>query len=843
MKELIEYALETLVCSGVLLAAYVILLERRVRFGWCRAYLLLATAAAAVIPWLNIPVWPADVIEATPVVTAGAWEFEAQIVADPAPTVAPEHVAILVYAGGVLLMLCLMLWQAFRIRALRRGAVVTRAQGIRLVRTRQRIASFSFFRSIYVWQGVSDGELPAILAHETSHIRHRHSSERIVMECLKALQWWNPFAWIAARRLTEAEEFEADSDVLSDGFDVENYMHVLLKQLFGYTPEIANGLRNSLTKKRFLMMTTKQSGRYALLRLAGTLPVVLGLLVAFSFTSRAAEVVLPDAQPAADAPVAKCKATILVSKEGKPLKGALVRIAGTQQGTTTDPEGKATLTAAPGTEFEITHIGCETVRTGIAPDETQSEIMLLVRLTADDSAQAAQTATTPAPRKQEALKPGEQLVRLKVLLMNKDGNGFNSQNAAKGAAVKLVNGIRGTVTDAQGNAQIAAAKDEVLEVHYPGYAPTAVVVTDQKQDYFVLLRPASDEKPDEIRLFARDEDGVKHAPLYVYDGTERSDLSGIDVNDIETMNVYGPETGKSLFGERGRNGVVLITSKRAAKEAEKRAPDPDEPFLVAETMPAFRGGDLNSFRLWVQSQVNYPSEAMQKQLQGRVVVSFVIEKDGRLTFQDILQSPDKLFSDEVRRVLAATPAGSWTPGRQKGQPVRVKYLIPVDFRLKTTAERDTVLKATAIDPNELFLVAETMPAFRDGDLITFRMWAQSQVRYPVAALQNNVQGRVVATFIIEKDGSVKDIQILASPDKTLADEARRILAATPADSWKPGLNKGKPVRVKYTMPIDFRIQGASQQAPADSETPTEKGPGTMDEVIVVGFGSQPAPAK
>ncbi|WP_418982661.1 TonB family protein [Alistipes sp.] len=850
MKELTYYALETLVCSGVLLAAYVILLERRVHFGWCRAYLLLSTVAAALIPLLRIPVWPAEVIRATPVVTAGAWDIQAEIVADPAPALAPETVAMLIYAGGALLILALMLWQAVRIRGLRRGAVVSRAQGITLVRTRQQIASFSFFRAIYVWQGVPDSELPAILAHETSHIRHRHSAERIAMECLKALLWWNPFAWIAARRLTEAEEFEADSDVLAGGFDVENYMHVLLKQLFGYTPEIANGLRNSLTKKRFLMMTTKKSGRYALLRLAGTLPVVMGLLVAFSFTSRAAVIVLPDTQPETAAPAA-CKVNFLVTKEGQPLPGAIILIAGTDRGTTTDPQGKAHLTAAPGTQFEISHIGCETRQTALSPDEQGAEVMIVTQLMPDNSASAAEAQPAPAaPRKGESAKPGEQPVRVHVTLMDKDGKGFSSRNVAAGAIVKHANSERGTVTDAQGNARIVAAKGAVLEVQYPGYAPCALVVDDPRDDYGVLLSPEGSGQQD-VALFSRDNDGVKRSPLYIYDGVERSDLSNVDIRDVATLSVLGDEQAKSLYGERGRYGVIVITSKEAEKRAaEKRASDdPETPFLVAETMPRFRGGDLMTFRSWIQSEVQYPAEAMKQKLQGRVVVAFIIERDGSLTILDILQSPDKLLTDEVRRVMARIPAGSWTPGMQKGQPVRVKMLVPVDFRLETVAAADTLIKRAAeVSDQEVYVVVETMPSFQGGNLNKFRMWVQSQVRYPVAALQNNIQGRVVATFIIEKDGSLSDIQILATPDSSLSDEARRILAATPAGSWKPGSQKGKAVRVKYTIPIDFRIAG--QQAPAKREatsekapeTTTEKSPGTMDEVVVVGFGTLQAPA-
>ena len=259
MKTLAIYALEVLACSGVLLAAYTILLDRRVKFRWCRLYLLASTAAAALIPLLRIPVWPGQVIVATPTVTAPApGDWTAEVLPDAeAHAITPGHLCLGLYLAGAALILGIMLWQVFRIRRLRRGAEVTRTGKYKIVRTRQEIASFSFFRTIYIWAATPAAEMRAILAHESSHIAHRHSLERIVMETMKAALWWNPFVWIAARRLTEAEEFEADSDVLTSGYDRAEYMQTIFKQLFGYSPEIANGLRNSLTKKRFKMMTTQ----------------------------------------------------------------------------------------------------------------------------------------------------------------------------------------------------------------------------------------------------------------------------------------------------------------------------------------------------------------------------------------------------------------------------------------------------------------------------------------------------------------------------------------------------------------------------------------------------------
>ena len=114
-------------------------------------------------------------------------------------------------------------------------------------------------------------------------------------------------------------------------------------------------------------------------------------------------------------------------------------------------------------------------------------------------------------------------------------------------------------------------------------------------------------------------------------------------------------------------------------EVAEETIEDDQPFLIAETMPSFQGGDLNTFRNWVQQNVKFPQIALENGIQGRVVLSFVIEKDGRLTNIQVLQTPDRSLSEEAIRVLNKSP--KWSPGKQRNQVVRVKYTLPVDFRV------------------------------------------------------------------------------------------------------------------------------------------------------------------
>ncbi len=294
MKELVIYILEVLACSGILLLAYHILLERRKEFRLCRTHLLLAPVISAIIPLLNIPVWAAEVIylqkttTATPIDTA-PMEMPAMAEMDVAQPIDLLPYAWGIYGLGVAVALFLMFYQFWAIRRLEREGEIIRNVPF-VIRAARNISSFSFFGTIYVGCDSTDEDVESIMIHEYSHIRHNHSAERVAMELLRALSWWNPFVWIMQRRLMEVHEFEADAEVLERGYDVSVYIQTILKSLLGYSPDIANGLRDSLTKKRFKMMTRKTPSRYALLRKLALLSVLAGLLCTFSFTAKATSI-------------------------------------------------------------------------------------------------------------------------------------------------------------------------------------------------------------------------------------------------------------------------------------------------------------------------------------------------------------------------------------------------------------------------------------------------------------------------------------------------------------------------------------------------------------------------
>ncbi len=104
----------------------------------------------------------------------------------------------------------------------------------------------------------------------------------------------------------------------------------------------------------------------------------------------------------------------------------------------------------------------------------------------------------------------------------------------------------------------------------------------------------------------------------------------------------------------------------------------------------------------------------------------------------------------------------------------------------------------------IFVVVETMPEFPGGQQALFKYLSEN-VKYPVIAQENGIQGRVICQFVVNKDGSIVDVNVVRSGgDASLDKEAVRVIKSMP--KWKPGKQRGKAVRVKYTVPVNFRLQ-------------------------------------
>ena len=174
-----------------------------------------------------------------------------------------------------------------------------------------------------------------------------------------------------------------------------------------------------------------------------------------------------------------------------------------------------------------------------------------------------------------------------------------------------------------------------------------------------------------------------------------------------------------------------------------------------------------------------------------------------------------LFEEEVeiQQTTQETPPPPPPPAVQEVEVLNVvEDDVETDsIEINTEDDKEEVVIAAPVEAPEeeeeeevIFVVVESMPEFPGGQQALFKYLSEN-VKYPVIAQENGIQGRVICQFVVNKDGSIVDIEVIRSGgDPSLDKEAVRVIKSMP--KWKPGKQRGKAVRVKYTVPVNFKLQ-------------------------------------
>ncbi|WPU93940.1 TonB family protein [Mucilaginibacter sabulilitoris] len=248
--------------------------------------------------------------------------------------------------------------------------------------------------------------------------------------------------------------------------------------------------------------------------------------------------------------------------------------------------------------------------------------------------------------------------------------------------------------------------------------------------------------------------------------------------------------------EETDNAVVTTTDEK-----------PSKVFSSVDEVPGFPGG-LNAFGRFLGTNIRYPKKALDEGLQGRVIVTFFVEKDGSLSGFKVLRGISDDIDAESIRVLKLSP--KWKPGKVNNKAVRVQYSVPINFSLANEASKPDTNKSAPV-----FTSVEQVPEFPGGQE-AFSRFLATNIRYPQAERLKGIQGRVIATFIVEADGSLSDLKITRGLSSGLDDESLRVLSLSP--KWKPGVQNGRTVRVHYSVPISFILNYDKPGKPAEEST-------------------------
>ena len=751
----------------VLWVAYRLLFTNSNRFQFNRFYLLTAMLFSLAMPLLGL-----FMVHSTPQVAAfkenlfeGFMLNEITISYGEPVTEVAANDTVVTPPAGLHFSLWQVLWVIYLIGVVvasllflfKMGKLVTmiirspkrKMDGFTMVFTHKEHGPYSFFRYAFF----TDEQVNStIVRHELSHIEHHHSCDILMVELMKIFQWFNPFIYLYKRELQSLHEYIADDDVVSNGADKRDYMMLILQQCTAVDfSDMSNNFSLILTKKRIKMITKHEKAKGLWWRLLATIPVLAILLIANTKVTAQED----DSKTQADMGMNTltvyyyekygevCPYTTSsinepdgsyydVKVEEETIEDGTMRTAVTFTKFDKDGNPKPThLSQIPFTQaesvskkapdndsiFQIVEVmpefpgGADAMMKYLSgnikyPEEAKDKgisgrvfinfviekdgsvnevkVMRGIGKLCDDEAVRVVKAM---PKWKPGLQKGKPVRVSYMLPIN-----FKLDDSVKNK------GLAGTTWEGTGK----GTKDKVnytMHMTMEIESPTA--------GYFVMNLES--EKKGKTTVEFED---VGLPFTYTYDGKSMGSINPINPDGsamtVEPQPPYGftiddkgnmivnfydmkEDIGveKIVFSKKKDDSAKPVSGWPANQNKENTIapqadlkPDKDGIWSIAETMPEYPGG-LDAMRTYLQENLTVPEKykEMDAKAEYRVFIQFVVAEDGSVTKAELMKSePSKKdLNDEALRVVKSMP--KWKPGTVDGKPVKVRYILPVTYRL------------------------------------------------------------------------------------------------------------------------------------------------------------------
>ncbi|MDO8930333.1 MAG: TonB-dependent receptor plug domain-containing protein, partial [Bacteroidota bacterium] len=532
-----------------------------------------------------------------------------------------------------------------------------------MIRTAEYPASFSFFSFVFVNPSIDEIETNEIVNHEMEHIRQRHWIDLLLFEILRTVQWFNPAIWLYGHLIRQNHEYLADERALQRSSNPAIYRAALLNQMFGGPViSLANSFNYSLNKQRFNMMKQTISSPIRKLKLLLILPLIAGVFYAFAApeykfikTDELATNVIQNEK------TIKGK---VIDESGKPLKSASIVISGKTIGTITDDTGVFMLKVTDDSPIVVSYVGFDSQKA--EPDFEKEMVITMKTMTVGIEAMGNEIT---------ASKPSE--IPDNVLYI------VDGKEIPKDEIEKII---------PQNIDHIDVLKNKTAVEKYGEKGKDGVVFiylkkNNQKSETFQVQTNSP--------LKFGNTDGTGNQPLIVIDGVvdKNQNVNNIPPENIESISVIKDKSASSLYGEKGKDGVILITTKKAKS---------------------------NSGEVTVVGYETNPNNQVKSGVQLRTTGGNVplIVKDGivspNLKMDDI--NPNDIESINVL----------------KGESAIAKY---------GEKGKNGVLEIAIKKQNPVFSMVEEMPQF-PGGFEALKTYVAASMKYPTIALENVIQGQV-----------------------------------------------------------------------------------------------------
>ncbi len=618
MQLLFIYILKAILVSGILLGYYWIAL-RNTRFHYYNRFYLVGTVLLSLtLPLLDLQWFILSTPESAPVQQVVQYIYQSDGLIQDKQGLTWDQVLVfslsLVSAG----LLILFGVGVIKVYLLKSRGNVTVMECFNFIETTLDEAPFSFFRNLF-WRKdlpVHDETGQRMLKHELTHIEQYHTYDKVFVTLMTNLFWMNPFFWLIRKELEVVHEFIADEEAVA-GDDAAVLAEMLLKAHYhSNSLSVGQSFFYSSIKRRIIMLTSSKKVSYSYARRLLILPVAIGVLVLLSFTIKDSLSDNPsnqmDVSGIAESKRDTVPAKYLDPKTGQ-IKGSFQIDIDGDMASFKDIKSKKELFKVPLTE--LAGLSNKKVSAEGSPLYTEKKIMFI---SADSMSAGTTYITTPdairlrggtdgskAPRviiNGKEISPADldkidpsTIIAIVLDAVNenfvsgKNMNGMTWTDATSAGEKKIVT-MKVDSVMFDGNAKVAVpTQGKVSNIHISADTLTFKTVTDNKTNSKVstIIVRASDDKvveeaqkdPKTLTVTTTDKDGKKTITyvqkstektelpkdvLYIIDGKEMESgsMNDVDPNTIKSINVLKGENALKKYGEKGKNGVIEITTKK-----------------------------------------------------------------------------------------------------------------------------------------------------------------------------------------------------------------------------------------------------------------------------------------
>lgn len=522
------YILKSSVCLAAFYLFYRLLLSRETFHRFNRFALLGILLLSCLLPLIEVSVQQETGVHQT-MMSLEQWLLLAEAmnsaeIQTQEVTVTWIQVALLLYLAGILFFAFRNIYSLLRLLFLLKsgrrenlGNYVTDKKGVALIVHNKEIAPFSWMRYVVISQKDLDENGREILIHELAHIHNRHSLDLLVADICIFFQWFNPASWLLKQELQNIHEYEADETVIKEGVDAKQYQLLLIKKAVGTRLySMANSFNHSKLKKRITMMLKEKSSPWARMKYLYVLPLAAIAVTAFARpeVSKQAEeisaVKVNDLAAIVETKMAESMGNVLEAPEVKVLP----------EDTTKTAKGSSEAASqVKGTIFDVVEY---------MPEYPGGMGALMKYL--------SENVRYPA----SAHKAGIQGRVTVQFIIDKDGS------------IKEPEVIRSVDKDLDAEA-VRIVKS--LPNWKPGIQKGEPVAVRYTIPVMFRLNDSQD------KLMIRSRNGVE--PLYIIDGKEATSsvMGAIRPDAIESVSILKDDAATKTYGDKGKNGVILITLK------------------------------------------------------------------------------------------------------------------------------------------------------------------------------------------------------------------------------------------------------------------------------------------